>query len=230
MFAILGLIIILAVGGGVAWYFISPDTFPIKFSENEEESTQPMTLTKLELLCKTGMFHKELNAVYGSGEEEKILPMKNIMIQNIERPTSAGVQDLDPLSRIVFTLEGTEEVPHKITWKHDSKLYNFNIGQAVAGNRVTIAMKLREDHDYTFWMDEVDDLVNVAEVDADVDRYALLITCTYEGGEKPLPGTREDGVRMVNYLKKKGFTVTWMRDFDIDKKDPLYPNAANMRT
>jgi len=46
-------------------------------------------------------------------------------------------------------------------------------------------------------------------------RTALLITCSYPGQEGALPGTIHDGARMKQYLKKRGFRVTWMRD---DKK------------
>merc|ERR1712096_542405 len=60
-------------------------------------------------------------------------------------------------------------------------------------------------------------------------------TITYKGGKNPLPGTEDDGIRMNNYLRKKGFTVTWMNDFrhsERDEKgvlDELYPSYENIK-
>jgi len=38
------------------------------------------------------------------------------------------------------------------------------------------------------------------------------VTCTYGGSKSELKGTVKDGERMVKFLKKKGFEVTWMTD------------------
>merc|ERR1712139_319437 len=82
---------------------------------------------------------------------------------------------------------------------------------------------------YQFVIEEVDDLAHVQGVNGDVARYALLITISYPDEEKALPGTEDDGRRMYNYLKKKGFTVTWMNDFEKDIDASLFPTKENIK-
>jgi len=71
---------------------------------------------------------------------------------------------------------------------------------------------------------------------------ALLITCTYGGskgdisrGLSPLPGCADDGDKMNTFLQKKGFNVTWLRDFvnrfedPRDYQDEFFPSASNIK-
>lgn len=243
--AIIGTLAIILVGGGLLWWVIDPVSFPLtRNSSGKQGSGQPGTdptgagpsndndtntpkkisMGKLchALKSTTDGFYAQYEDKTSSHE-----PLQDLKVTKVPRPTGAGVNDLDPLKRVEFKVNSST-MPRKIWMTINGQQHYYDIDDNVKRKRISCKKTSSAGPPYTFAIQEIDDLANVAEVQASPSFVALLITVSYPGGKDPLPGTEDDGRRMKNFLKKKGFNVTWMQDFSKQPGDPLYSSKENI--